>query len=99
MPSPCWPPLASWANVVITYLLSDFRGLWQAMQFSTRIGATSRIKLTPFTPALGAGFEEGGAVTLAAGVSPGFGFFVSAGTLGVSAFAGRGVAFAACVSA
>ena len=40
-PSPCWPPLASWAKVVITYLLSDFFGLWQAMQFWTRIGATS----------------------------------------------------------
>src|SRR5262249_38905456 len=48
MPSPCCPPLASWAKVVITYLLSDFRGLWQAMQFSTRIGATSRMKLTGF---------------------------------------------------
>ena len=30
----------------MTYLLSDLRGLWQAMQFSTRIGATSRMKLT-----------------------------------------------------
>src|SRR3954447_24319698 len=45
-PSPCCPPLASWANVVITYLLSDFLGLWQAMQFWTRIGATSFRKLT-----------------------------------------------------
>ena len=53
MPSPCCPPLASWVKVVITYLLSDFRGLWQAMQFSTRIGATSRMKLTGF-PAAGA---------------------------------------------
>src|SRR4051812_5979718 len=46
MPSPCLPPLASWANVVITYLPSDFLGLWQAMQFLTRSGATSRMKLT-----------------------------------------------------
>src|SRR4051794_21370765 len=51
MPSPCLPPLASWANVVITYLPSDFLGLWQAMQFRTRMGATSRMKLRGFTPA------------------------------------------------
>src|SRR3954469_15001044 len=44
--SPCCPPLASWANVVITYLLSDFLGLWQAMQFWTRTGARSLRKLT-----------------------------------------------------
>src|SRR4051794_20308874 len=44
--SPCCPPLASWENVVITYLLSDFLGLWQAMQFWTRTGATSLRKLT-----------------------------------------------------
>src|SRR3954469_18727376 len=44
--SPCCPPLASWANVVITYLLSDFFGLWQAMQFWTRTGARSLRKLT-----------------------------------------------------
>src|SRR5262249_42482094 len=34
IPSPCWPPLASWANVVMTYLLSVLRGLWHAMQLS-----------------------------------------------------------------
>src|SRR5262245_31768974 len=28
------------------YLLSDFRALWQAMQFCTKIGATSFMKLT-----------------------------------------------------
>src|SRR5580693_6713001 len=48
----------------MTYLLSDLRGLWQAMQFSTKIGATSRMKLiglpglfaaTPSGPG-GAGF-------------------------------------------
>ena len=48
IPSPCLPPLASWVNVVITYLLSDFLGLWQAMQFRTSRGATSRMKLTVF---------------------------------------------------
>src|SRR5205823_7893105 len=80
--SPCCPPLASWAKVVMTYLLSDFRGLWQAMQFSTRIGATSRIKLTGFvgdpTPGLAgcdaAGFDaEAPALTWDGPVSDGRG--------------------------
>jgi hypothetical protein len=48
--------LANWAKVVITYLLSDFFGLWQAMQFSTRMGATSRMKLTGFAAGAVAGF-------------------------------------------
>jgi hypothetical protein len=56
----------------MTYLLSDFRGLWQAMQFSTRIGATSRKKLTGFVgePASGwtgcdaAGFDAEGSALI-----------------------------------
>src|SRR5262249_31392006 len=40
-PSPCCPPLANCANVVRTYLLSDFLGLWHATQFCTGIGAPS----------------------------------------------------------
>src|SRR5271165_7427100 len=50
MPSPCFPPLASCVKLVITYLLSDFLGLWQAIQFRTRIGATSPMKLTGLLP-------------------------------------------------
>ena len=46
IPSPFWPPLANWAKVVMLYWLSVFRALWQAMQFWTRIGATSFRKLT-----------------------------------------------------
>ena len=34
------------------YLLSDFLGLWQAMQFLTRIGAISFMKLTPLADGL-----------------------------------------------
>src|SRR3954467_4959339 len=64
-PSPCAPPLASWANVVITYLLSDFLGLWQAMQFWTRTGARSLRKLTglwaPGASALTADFASSSA--------------------------------------
>src|SRR5262245_21212815 len=98
MPSPCWPPLASWANVVITYLLSDFLGLWQAMQFSTRIGATSRIKLTVFIPPPGAGGVGLGAGALAAEASFGLSFPGSAG--GFSPFvAGGAGAFGAVFSA
>src|SRR5262249_60293018 len=67
IPSPCCPPLASWAKVVITYLLSDFRGLWQAMQFSTRIGATSRMKLMGFAVVAPVAFDfsAGAALTAA----------------------------------
>ena len=41
IPLPRTPPFASWAKVVIVYLLSDFFGLWHAMQFCSKIGATS----------------------------------------------------------
>src|ERR1700733_10363704 len=46
IPLPFTPPFANWAKVVIVYLLSDFFGLWHAMQFCTRIGATSLRKPT-----------------------------------------------------
>jgi hypothetical protein len=59
--------LASWAKVVIVYLLSDFLGLWQAIQFCTKIGATSFKKLT------GAGSswacEEGTSIKLSRNVA------------------------------
>src|SRR3954470_13481806 len=73
MSSPNCPPLASWAKVVITYLLSDFRGLWQAMQFSTRIGATSRMKLRDFAAGAPPAFFSAGAAFFSAwalGASP-----------------------------
>ena len=84
MPSPCWPPLASWANVVMTYLLSDLRGLWQAMQFSTKIGATSRMKLTGWITAFGSGLTSGFAADDPAlfGFGGNNGFFSCRGGLG-----------------
>ena len=42
------------------YLLSDFFGLWQAMQFCTRIGATSLRKLTGAGSSARAGGGEAG---------------------------------------